>query len=55
MLIITTVYIAEANDPEAHQVEEGRSVRVTDLKESAREWVSIYEGKNRILPIDRNI
>ena len=54
MLIITTVYIAEAKVPAEHEVPEGRQIRVADLKESTREWLSIYEGKNRVFPIDRN-
>jgi hypothetical protein len=54
MLIITTVYIAEAKVPAEHEVQEGRQIRVADLKESTREWLSIYEGKNRVFPIDRN-
>jgi len=52
MLIITTIYIADAKD--LHEAEAGDGVWVdeADQKESAREWVSIYEGKNRVLRID---
>jgi hypothetical protein len=53
MLIITTIYIAEAQDPtrgdEAH---EPVWQEAADLKDASRQWLSIYEGKNRVLPID---
>jgi hypothetical protein len=52
MLIITSVYIAEAQDPTEREVYEDRSICVADLKELSREWVGIYEGKNRVLPMD---
>ena len=52
MLIITTIYIAEGKDlleSKAHDRARGDDA---DQMESAREWVSIYEGKNRVLRID---
>jgi len=52
MLIITTVYIAEAEDPTQGEVRDHGWQEVADLKDATRQWVSIYEGKNRVLPID---
>lgn len=59
MHIITTVFYSEvklqqplfsdaaiANPVEVMQLLEG------EFDESRREWVSIYEGKNRLLPFD---
>jgi hypothetical protein len=52
MLIITTVYIAEAEDPTQAEMHEAAWHEAAELKEAERQWVSIYEGKNRVLPID---
>jgi hypothetical protein len=52
MLIITTIYIAETEDPTLGETHEPVWHEASDLKEAARHWVSIYEGKNRVLPID---
>lgn len=52
MLIITTIYIADAKDLAEAEARDGASGDEADRKESAREWVSIYEGKNRVLRID---
>lgn len=52
MLIITTIYIAEAEDPTRGEAYEPRWQEAADLKDASRQWLSIYEGKNRVLPID---
>ncbi|MDR5726564.1 MAG: hypothetical protein RB191_03745 [Terriglobia bacterium] len=52
MLIITTIYIAEAEDPTQTKIHEPAWHEAAELKEATRQWVSIYEGKNRVLPID---
>ncbi len=52
MLIITTVYIAEAEDRTQDEMHEPAWHEAAQLKEATRQWVSIYEGKNRVLPID---
>jgi hypothetical protein len=52
MLIITTIYIAEAEDPTQVEMCEPAWHEAAELKEAKRQWVSIYEGKNRVLPID---
>lgn len=57
MLILTTIYFTELKDL-GH---EGVSQNTFPLEPSAakscelfRELLSLYEGKNRVLPIDRN-
>jgi hypothetical protein len=52
MHVITTIYIADTTklSESAHI----RPLEVSDLKDSDRQWVSIYEGKNRVEPIDQN-
>ena len=52
MLIITTIYIAEAKDLPEDEERDGAWGDEDHRKEAAREWVSIYEGKNRVLRID---
>lgn len=52
MLIITTIYIAEAEDPTKGETREPAWEAAADLKDASRQWLSIYEGKNRVLPID---
>jgi hypothetical protein len=52
MLIITTIYIAETEDPTQSDAREHGWQEAAELKEATRQWVSIYEGKNRVLPID---
>lgn len=52
MRIITTIYIAVVEDPTQGEERECGWQEATDLKEASRQWMSIYEGKNRVLPID---
>lgn len=53
MHIITTIYFADTTDSsESARID--RPLEVSDLKDSDRQWVSIYEGKNRVEPIDQN-
>ena len=53
MDIITTIYFAglEATNeqPATESVEETASA-----EDASREWISIYVGKNRVLPMDWN-
>jgi len=52
MLIITTVYIAETEDSTQGEAHEKDWREAAELKEAARLCVSIFEGKNRVLPLD---
>ena len=52
MLIITTIYLAETEDPTQGGAQEPAWQEAADLKDVSRQWVSIYEGKNRVLPIE---
>jgi hypothetical protein len=53
MHIITTIYFAEAKGL-TDKARVDRQLEVSDLRDSERQWVSIYEGKNRVEPIDQN-
>ncbi|WP_348262050.1 hypothetical protein P8935_19875 [Telmatobacter sp. DSM 110680] len=53
MHIITTIYFAETRRL-IDKARVDRQLEVSDLKDSDRQWVSIYEGKNRVEPIDQN-
>jgi len=52
MLIVTTIYIAELEDRVQDDAHEPAWRKAADLKDASRQWVSIYEGKNRVLPMD---
>lgn len=57
MLILTTIYFSELKDLNREDGEqtlfalEPSAVRSREL---FRELLSLYEGRNRVLPIDRN-
>ncbi len=53
MHIITTIYFAETTGAPQRKRKEGR-LELADLKDIDRQWVSIYEGKNRVEPIDED-
>jgi hypothetical protein len=53
MHIITTIYFAETARSSDRADDDGRR-ELSDLKDLDRQWVSIYEGKNRVEPIDQN-
>lgn len=53
MHIITTIYFADVTDLNGTDPK-GAPPKVTDLKDTDRQWVSIYEGKNRVEPIDED-
>jgi hypothetical protein len=52
MVITTTVYFAEAECRTEGEICQPEWHEAADLKESTRQWVSIFEGKNRVLPLD---
>ncbi|MGA8744147.1 MAG: hypothetical protein WB561_23345 [Terracidiphilus sp.] len=54
MLIMTTIYFAKPEGPTEERELQIAWAKAADLKEAAREWMSSYEGKNRVLPIDQN-
>jgi hypothetical protein len=53
MHIITTIFFAETKEPFDSKHNDG-PFQISDLRDSERQWVSIYEGKNRVEPIDQN-
>lgn len=52
MLIITVIYCAEAEERRKLVAEEPAEERADDHKDGKREFLSIYQGRNRVLPID---
>ena len=54
MVVMTSVYVAEINFPELLPMEKVEEVKVEDLERAARELMSFYEGKSRVLRIDFN-
>ena len=51
MRIVTTIYYAEVTDSSQGARQNGRQ-ELNDLNDTERHWLSIYEGKNRVQPID---
>jgi hypothetical protein len=54
MLIITAVYIAEADLPITVREEKAAPLTRSTLEDAPRTWVSFHEGKNRVFPFDRD-
>ena len=55
MLILTTIYFTELKDLSPEGVDENPlEPSAAKSRELFRELLSLYEGKNRVLPIDRN-
>jgi hypothetical protein len=53
MDIITTIYFAEL-EPTSKQFATESIEETASAEDAGREWISIYVGKNRVLPIDWN-
>ena len=51
MHIVTTIYYAEVADSNRGARKNGK-VEGSDLKDAERQWLGLYEGKNRVEPID---
>lgn len=54
MHIITSIYFAEIRDSIEDARKQGLrdATDLADLEDTDRQWVSLYEGKNRVEPID---
>ena len=52
MLIVTTIYCAESEP--AKQTNAGKVTEMTlaDLKDAERKLLSVYQGTNRVVPLD---
>ena len=51
MQIVTNIYYAEVTDSNQGARKNGQ-LDVNDLKDTERQWLGLYEGKNRVEPID---
>ena len=49
--IVTAIYYAEVTDANQGARQNGQP-DVNDLKETERQWLGSYEGKNRVEPIE---
>lgn len=52
MVVITSIFVAELNSKEPLDEHLPTAERVNNLEETERELISLYEGKNRVEPID---
>ena len=54
MHVITSIYFAEIRDSVRDQRKDGprTTADLADLPDKDRQWISVYEGKNRVEPID---
>jgi hypothetical protein len=52
MVVITSIFVAELNSNEPLDEHVPVAERVNSLEETARELISLYEGKNRVEPIE---
>ncbi len=54
MHVITSIYFAEIRDSVRDQRKDAlrTTADLADLPEKDRQWISVYEGKNRAEPID---
>ena len=51
MQIVTTIYYAEVTESNRGAPKNGQ-LEVNNLKDTERQWLGLYEGKNREEPID---
>jgi hypothetical protein len=54
MHVITSIYFAEIRDSIHDPRKDGlrATADLADLPDKDRQWISIYEGQNRVEPID---
>jgi hypothetical protein len=54
MHIITSIYFAEIRDSirDTHEDALRATADLADLPDKDRQWISVYEGKNRVEPMD---
>lgn len=52
MLILTTIYCAETEHVEQPRTEKVMEMTIDDLKEAERKLLGVYQGTNRVLPLD---
>ncbi len=52
MIIVTTIYCAESRPVQQPHTGEVIEMTVADLKDAERKLLSVYQGRNRVLPLD---
>jgi hypothetical protein len=52
MIIVTTIYCAESETTHQPGTKRAAEKTVADLKDAERKLLSMYQGTNRVLPLD---
>lgn len=52
MIVITSIFVAEASQAEPVTFEQLQQLTENDCEETVRELISLYKGENRVLPIE---
>jgi hypothetical protein len=52
MIVVTSIFIAETNEQQPLTFEQLEDANLTEREQRIRELISVYEGKNRVLPIE---
>jgi hypothetical protein len=52
MIAVTWIYVAEADKQKPMTLEQLERTLEEDVNGEARQLIGIYEGKNRVLPIE---
>ena len=52
MLIVTTIYCAETEPVRQPGTKKAAERTLADLKDAERKLMSMYQGTNRVLPLD---
>jgi hypothetical protein len=52
MIIVTTIYCAESEPAQQPKTGKVIQMKVADLKDAKRQLLGVYQGTNRVLPLD---
>lgn len=52
MIIVTTIYCAETEPAKQTNAGKATEMTVADLRDAERKLLSVYQGTNRVLPLD---
>jgi len=52
MIVITSIFLTEADEQEPLTLEQLERAIGNDHEDESRELIGIYEGKNRVLPME---
>jgi hypothetical protein len=52
MIVLTSIFVAEATEEKPLTMEQLEMICDHDQENTGRELIGMYEGKNRVLPIE---